>query len=337
MKKLFLYLIREGSESTLAGLTPTEWLLENNAKVPHRIVDSLEEVTPVRDSKYLAILYPSTPLMTAEILLDLVKEMGKRGIDGLEIGRGMIVETEAFRRDILPKRKAATPYALEITDAKSANEAERILYRKNAEKCVQNGAIIPDVTSVRIDALSLVEEGATVEPYTTIKRSVVKSGARIGSFSEIEDAEIGESAEISRSVVRESRIGSRATVGPFAYIRMGSVIGAGCRIGDFVEIKKSEIGEGTKAAHLAYIGDASVGASCNVGCGTVFANYDGRTKHRTTVGDNVFLGANTNLIAPVAVGEGAYIAAATTVTEEVPQGAFAIGRNRAIYKQKKRE
>ena len=337
MKKLFLYIVRGEAPLLLAGLTPVEWLVKNAGNLPLRLIDSEREISLPKDCEYLAILYPTTPLVTAEILSDLAKEMGKRGIEGLEIGKGKIITAAAFSRGFVPKRKASTPYALEITDAKSASEAERILYRKNAEKCVQNGAIIPDVANVRIDALSLVGEGSTVEPYTVIRRSVVKSGARIGSFSEIEDAEIGEGTEISRSVVRGSLIGKRVTVGPFAYIRAESVIGDGCRIGDFVEIKKSEIGEGTKAAHLAYVGDASVGAACNVGCGTVFANYDGRSKHRTTVGHSVFIGANTNLIAPVAVGDGAYIAAATNVTSDVPQGAFVIGRSRAQCKEKKRE
>ena len=336
MNKLFLYIVNDATVGvSLAGLTPVEWLIRGAGEIPYRVISAEEEATAAEGYRYMAILYPSTPLATADILLDLIKEMGKRGIEGLEIGRGKLLTVAAFYKGAFPKRRAAHAALTEITTPRGWSEAERILYRRIAEKSAQNGAIIPDVDNVRIDARTLLSEGAVVEPYTQIRGSVVGMGARIGCFSEIENAEIGAGAEISRSVVRDSVIEEGATVGPFAYIRMQSRIGAGCRVGDFVEIKKSALGAGTKAAHLAYVGDAKVGAHTNVGCGTVFANYDGKEKHGSVVGERVFLGANTNLVAPVTIGNDAYIAAATTVTEDVPEGALVIGRVRAQNKERK--
>lgn len=337
MKKLFLYIVRDDEkEASIAGLTPSEWLKRGVENLPRREIRRETDAETQEGYDYIAVFYPTTPLVTAAHLAELMKEMDKRGIAGLEIGRGKLLRAEAFQKGIVPKRRCSAPFARELSDSSSRREIEKALYRRNAEKCEQNGAIIPDLDSVKIDALSLVEEGAIIEPYCFVTRSRVRRGARIGCFSEVENAEIGEDAIVSRSVVKDSVIEERATIGPFAYIRQGCEIGAGCRIGDFVEVKASRLGAGTKAAHLAYIGDAAVGEKTNVGCGTVFANYDGKTKHRTTVGDAVFLGANTNLVAPVSVGDGAYIAAATTVTRDVPEGAFVIGRVRAEEKEKKR-
>ena len=337
MKKLFLYIVRgDEKDAPIAGMTPAEWLRHGVENLPFREIDKEADAEIQGSFDYIAVLYPTTPLVTASHLAELVKEMEKRGISGLEIGRGKLLRAEAFRRGIAPKRRCSAPFATELMSPSSRREIEKALYRRNAEKCAQNGAIVPDLDSVKIDALSLVEEGAIIEPYCVVTRSRVHRGARVGSFSEVENAEIGEEAILTRSVVKDSVIGARTTVGPFAYIRQGSEVGAGCRIGDFVEVKASRLGAGPKAAHLAYIGDAAVGEKTNVGCGTVFANYDGKTKHRTTVGDGVFLGANTNLVAPVSVGDGAYIAAATTVTRDVPEGAFVIGRVRAEEKEKKK-
>lgn len=128
----------------------------------------------------------------------------------------------------------------------------------------------------------------------------------------------------------ESNIGEETTVGPFAYIRPESNIGKHARIGDFVEIKKSTIGDNTKVSHLTYIGDAEVGSGCNFGCGTVVVNYDGKAKYKTIIGDNAFIGCNTNLVSPVKVNDNTYIAAGSTITNEVPENALAIARARQV-------
>ena len=206
---------------------------------------------------------------------------------------------------------------------------------ESAERFLAGGAVIPCPSLVKITGDCVIESGAVVEPFVSLDNAVVRKGAVVGSFSSVIASEISEGAEITQSRVVGSVIGKNAKIGPFAFIRMGSAIGDGCRIGDFVEVKASRVADGAKAAHLAYIGDADVGLRTNIGCGTVFANYDGKKKHRTTVGNDAFIGANVNLIAPVTVGDGAFIAAATTVTEDVSEGAFVIGRVRAEEKKGK--
>ena len=169
-------------------------------------------------------------------------------------------------------------------------------------------------------------------PCRLTGKTRIDSGAVIGSFSIIENSEIGENARIEQSKISRSRIGARCTVGPFSNIRDGSETGNDCRLGDFVEIKNSSLGNGCKAAHLAYIGDADLGERVNIGCGVVFANYDGRKKSRSTVGDRCFIGCNCNIIAPAHICDGAYIAAGTTLSGEIEENALVVGRSKLLVK-----
>lgn len=179
----------------------------------------------------------------------------------------------------------------------------------------------------------IVEEGALVMPFVIIKgKSVIKKGAVIESFSYLDNAVIEEGAHIRASRITDSTVGQNTTVGPNAHLREHSAVGKNCRVGNFVEMKKSSLGDFSKAAHLAYIGDAAVGKNCNVGCGVVFVNYDGKKKHKTTVGDNCFIGSNCNLIAPLKIEEGCYIACGTTLTCDLEKDDFAIGRAIAAIK-----
>jgi bifunctional UDP-N-acetylglucosamine pyrophosphorylase/glucosamine-1-phosphate N-acetyltransferase len=180
----------------------------------------------------------------------------------------------------------------------------------------------------------IIEEGVWIYPNTTITGdTVIKRGAIIGPNSEVVDSIIHEEAEIRHSIVLQSEVGKKTTVGPFAHLRNHAVIGDNNRIGNFVEVKKSTTGEGTKAAHLIYLGDATIGSNVNFGCGSVTVNYDGVNKHQTVIGDDVFVGCNVNLIAPIKVEDNVFIAAGSTVTEDIPKGAFAIARNKQINKE----
>lgn len=184
-----------------------------------------------------------------------------------------------------------------------------------------------------VDFTSVLEEGVIVERGARVRgNSVVKRDAVVGSGSEIVDSEIGAKTQVKCSFVFQSRIGDDCAVGPFAYLRPNTVVGDGCRIGDFVELKNAKIGAGSKASHLAYIGDAEVGERVNIGCGVVFVNYNGKTKSKTRVGDGAFIGSNCNLIAPVSVGDGAFLAAGTTLTRSLDDGDFCVGRSRETVK-----
>ncbi len=186
-----------------------------------------------------------------------------------------------------------------------------------------------------------VEAGVTLEPDATIEGGAVLRGAthvRRGAVVDVgcvlTDVDVGEDALVRPyTVAASSRIGARAQVGPFAHLRSDSDLGEEAHIGNFVETKKTRLGKGAKANHLAYLGDGVVGAGANVGAGTIFCNYDGFRKHTTTIGEGAFIGSDSQLVAPVTVGAGAYVATGTTVTQDVPADALAIGRTRQVNKE----
>lgn len=184
--------------------------------------------------------------------------------------------------------------------------------------------------------MAYIDEGVKIGKGTTIYPCVVLEGdvtigedCVIGQNTRIKDSVIGDGTTIQSSVILDSKVGNETTVGPFAYLRPGSDIGNKCRVGDFVEIKNSKLGDGAKASHLTYVGDSDVGEKVNLGCGVVFVNYDGSKKARSVVEDGAFIGCNVNLISPVNVGKGAYVAAGSTITEDVPDGALYVARARS--------
>ena len=160
----------------------------------------------------------------------------------------------------------------------------------------------------------------------------IDDGAIIGPNSIIVDSVICKDAQVLNSYVTNSFVGEKSTVGPFAHLRDNSEIGSNCRIGNFVEIKKSKIGNKSKASHLAYIGDSDIGYDCNFGCGAITVNYDGINKYKTIIGDNVFIGCNTNLVAPVTIHNNSFIACGSTITSDVPENTLAIARSRQLNK-----
>ena len=163
-------------------------------------------------------------------------------------------------------------------------------------------------------------------------KSEIKDDAVIGPNSIIVDSVIYEGAQVLNSYVTNSTIGAKTTIGPFAHLRDNTDIGSNCRIGNFVEIKKSKIGDKSKASHLAYIGDSDIGYDCNFGCGSITVNYDGVNKYKTIIGDNVFIGCNTNLVAPVTIHNNSFIACGSTITSDVPENTLAIARSRQLNK-----
>jgi bifunctional UDP-N-acetylglucosamine pyrophosphorylase/glucosamine-1-phosphate N-acetyltransferase len=179
-----------------------------------------------------------------------------------------------------------------------------------------------------------VEPGATLHPFVIVEgRSVVRAGAVVGPFVRLVDAEVGKDARVlDHCLLLSCVVEEGAQVGPFTHVRPESRIGAGARVGNFVELKKTRLGEGAKAPHLSYLGDAEIGPRANVGAGTITCNYDGVLKHRTTIGAGAFVGSDVTLVAPLTVGEGAFIAAGSTITADVPADALALGRARQVTK-----
>ncbi|NLP27742.1 MAG: bifunctional UDP-N-acetylglucosamine diphosphorylase/glucosamine-1-phosphate N-acetyltransferase GlmU [Clostridia bacterium] len=214
------------------------------------------------------------------------------------------------------------------------SQAEKIMRERINNKHMTNGVTIIDPSATYIDSDVEIEKDAFIYPGNVLQgNTVIKSGCVLYPNNRIEDSVIGQGTIVQASVILESTIGENTTVGPFAYIRPESVVGNNVRIGDFVEIKKSTIGDETKVSHLTYIGDAEVGNNCNFGCGTVVVNYDGQKKHKTKIGNNVFIGCNTNLVSPVELKDNSYTAAGSTITEEVPEGSLAIARAKQVNKE----
>lgn len=204
---------------------------------------------------------------------------------------------------------------------------ENILRARINRTHLDNGVTIIDPNSTYIGVDVKIGQDTIIYPNNVIEgKTVIGEDCVLYPNSRISDSIIANEVEIQSSVVLESTIGEGTTVGPFAYIRPESNIGNHVRVGDFVEIKKSNIGDNTKVSHLTYIGDAEVGTNCNFGCGTVVVNYDGKKKHKTIIGNNAFIGCNTNLVSPVEVKDNAYTAAGSTITKEVPEGALAVAR-----------
>lgn len=197
------------------------------------------------------------------------------------------------------------------------------------EKHKNNGVFFVDPENVLLSRDAVIGANTVIYPGVIIEgECIIGEGVILYPGTRLHNATIGNFCEIQQSIVLDSVIGEETTVGPFAYIRPESVIGSHVKIGDFVEVKKAIIGDGTKVSHLTYLGDAVIGSNVNFGCGTVIVNYNGKIKQQTIVEDNAFIGCNTNLVAPVRVGRNAYTAAGSTITEDVPSDALAISRPR---------
>ena len=221
-----------------------------------------------------------------------------------------------------------------INDRVQLNEAEKIMQKRINEYHMRNGVTMRNPESVYI------EDGVEIGNDTEICQNVtIKSGTKIGSDcvigsgSMLDRAVIHDSVDVLSSVILESEVDEGTHVGPFAYIRPNCHVGKEVKVGDFVELKNSNIDDGTKISHLTYIGDSDVGKRVNFGCGTVTCNYDGKNKYRTTIGDDCFVGCNTNFVSPINVGDGVYIAAGSTITEDIPENSLSIARARQVNKE----
>jgi bifunctional UDP-N-acetylglucosamine pyrophosphorylase / glucosamine-1-phosphate N-acetyltransferase len=238
----------------------------------------------------------------------------------LILREGGRVETELFEDSEL---------FLGVNDRWQLAEAEGSLRRRILRRHALNGVSLGDPGSIIIGPDVVVGPDTRIEACTELRgRTVIGSGCRIGPYTRIEDSKIADGCNVMYSVVIESEMREGAKCGPFAHLRPGTVLSEKVRVGNFVEVKNSHLEPGVAANHLAYIGDASVGARTNIGAGTITCNYDGFQKHRTQIGIDAFIGSNSTLVAPVTIGDGALIAAGSVVTRDVPADALGMGRSR---------
>ncbi|CAM5778124.1 bifunctional UDP-N-acetylglucosamine diphosphorylase/glucosamine-1-phosphate N-acetyltransferase GlmU [Brevibacillus borstelensis] len=220
-----------------------------------------------------------------------------------------------------------------VNDRAQLSEAEAYMRKRIAVRHMKNGVSIIDPLSTYIEADVTIGSDTILQPGTYLRRgTTIGSDCVIGPQADLSNTKVANGVTISYSVLVDAKVDEQATVGPFAYVRPGTEIGPQTKIGDFVELKNAKIGKGTKIPHLSYVGDAEIGEGVNIGCGTITVNYDGAVKHKTVVQDGSFIGCNTNLVAPVTVGKNAYVAAGSTINQDVPDDALAIARERQVNK-----
>ena len=239
-------------------------------------------------------------------------------IVGLYVEKGLLVRAVTVKD---PGEVAGINDRLQLAGAEHA-----IRYRV-LEDLMLSGVTVIDPASTFVDRGVQIGPDTVIYPYTMIEgNTVVGEDCSVGPGTRLVDARVGDDVNIQNSIVLDSSIGDGSSIGPFAYLRPGTVVGKAVKVGDFVEIKKSQIGDGSKVPHLSYLGDAVVGEKVNVGAGTITCNYDGQKKWPTHIGDGAFIGSNTNLVAPVRIGAGAVVGAGSTITKDVPEGALGVER-----------
>lgn len=283
------------------------------------------EATAIFDCEGRASVY----VFESQILSQKLKEL-----DILNLSRDVL-------KQIFQSVKVKNKYTSEdksqlviVDDRIALSVATSEIKVKILREIMLSGVTIVDPASTYIDFGVQIGEDTIIMPNTIIQGdTAIGEDCIIGPNSRICSCKIGNNVEVANSVANDSSVGDDTHIGPFAYIRPGSVVGSHVKIGDFVEVKKSVIGDKTKISHLTYVGDAEVGSNVNIGCGVVFVNYDGKNKNKTVVGDNSFIGCNVNLVSPVVVNKDAYIAAGSTITDEVPENSLAIARERQVIKQ----
>jgi bifunctional UDP-N-acetylglucosamine pyrophosphorylase/glucosamine-1-phosphate N-acetyltransferase len=238
-----------------------------------------------------------------------------------QVGKVMAVDVEDYQE------------ILGINDRLQLATATEIFQKRVKEKWLMAGVTLIDPSSITIDETVELHPDVIIEPQTHLRgNTVIQTGSRIGPGSLIENSQLGENVTVQYSVVTDSSVATGSKIGPYAHLRGHTQVGANCRIGNFVELKNTQLGDRTNVAHLSYLGDATAGTQVNIGAGTITANYDGVKKHRTKIGDRTKTGSNSVLVAPITLGNDVYIAAGSTVTEDVPDDALVIARSRQVVK-----
>lgn len=283
-----------------------------------------------------------TYVVSADFLFSALEEVQPRNAQGEYYLTDIVAMAVAQRRRVSAVRLRSPEEGLGVNTRAQLAEAERIIRCRIRDRWLNEGVTMIDPDSVWIDADVSIGQDTILHPYVTIEgKTDIGEDCVIRSHSRLVDCQVGNRVEIlDHCVLRESLVEDDVVIGPFAHLRPGVLVRRKARIGNFVEMKKTELGEESKANHLSYLGDAKIGKGVNIGAGTITCNYDGLRKHQTTIGDRVFIGSDSQLVAPVSVGDGAVIAAGTTVTKDVPPDALAIARmpqdNRAGWAMKRR-
>ncbi len=325
-----------GAKATILTAEPEDAtgygrIIRNDEGNVERIVehkDASEEERRVKE------INTGTYCFDNKVLFDLLKEVDNDNVQG-EYYLPDVIELLKKQGEVVTAYQ--TPdfdETLGVNDRVALSKAETIMKKRINEQHMRNGVTIIDPANTYISPAAEIGRDTVLQPGTVINgNTVIGEDCEIGPNTEITDCAIGDETVIRQSAAYDSKIGSRVNIGPFAHIRPASDIGDEVKIGNFVEVKKASFGKGSKASHLSYIGDAKVGEDVNIGCGSITVNYDGKNKHLTVIEDGAFIGCNSNLVAPVTVGENAFVAAGSTITKDVPGKALSIARARQTNKE----
>lgn len=297
-----------------------------------KFVKIVEEKEATLDEKMIRLVNSGTYCFNIEVLFDYLKRLTQRSNGEFYLTDIFeLLINEGKRVNLIIEDDETCMYG--INDFYELNRACNAIKRKINTKHCLNGVNIQDLESTYIGKDVIICNGVTILPNTYLYgKTIINEGAIIGPNTQINNTIIGKKSIVNTSLIDSCIIDDNCQIGPFANLKNGSHIHDNVVIGDFVEVKKSEIGNNTKAKHHAYIGDAKIGSKVNVGCGVIFANYDGSKKHLTLVKDNVFIGSNVTLVAPLVIEENSYVAAGSTITDDIPQNTLAIARQRQLNK-----
>ncbi|RXJ00931.1 bifunctional UDP-N-acetylglucosamine diphosphorylase/glucosamine-1-phosphate N-acetyltransferase GlmU [Anaerobacillus alkaliphilus] len=306
-------------------------IVRNDQGLVQRIVEHKDATI---EERKITEINTGTYCFDNQALFAALKHVGNKNVQG-EYYLPDVIEILKSNDELIAAYQTANfDETLGVNDRVALASAETIMKKRINEAHMRNGVTIIDPSNTYIGADVLIGMDTIIKPGTILTgKSFIGESCIIGPNTEIIDSAVGNNTSIKQSVVSSSEIGDDVAVGPFAHIRPHSCIGDEAKIGNFVEVKKSTFGKGSKASHLSYIGDAIIGNDVNLGCGSITVNYDGKNKHLTKVEDGAFVGCNSNLIAPVTIGKNSYVAAGSTITDDVPENALAIARARQTVKE----
>lgn len=306
-------------------------IIRNGKQEVERIV---EEKDATEDQKTIQEVNTGIFVFNSKILFELLGEVGNNNSQGeyylpdvlkLIIKNGLSLGAQTMDD---PNEMAG------INDRIKLCEAQKILQKRVNEYWMLEGVTIIDPSTTYIGTNARIGLDTIIYPMTHIEgNTIIGKTCIIGPNTKLVNSEVSNNSEITQSTVIESIIGESSTVGPYSYIRPNTKIGRNVRVGNFVELKNTTMGHNSKAAHLAYLGDAQVGEDVNIGCGTITVNYDGKNKHKTVIEANVFVGSNSNLVAPVTLKKGSFVAAGSTITDDIPENSLAIARCKQTIKE----
>ncbi len=298
-----------------------------------RIQGIVEEAEASSREKEIQEINTGTYCIEAQVLKKFLPQLKPSPNKGEYYLTDVITLMSAQGHKVIPSLLEDHRESMGVNTLAELYEAEKIMRQKINHALMDSGVRIVDPSTTYIDKGVKIGPDSIIYPHTYIEgNSILGEYNFIGPSSHLQEVKTGRSVCIRQSVVEDSTIGDYSTVGPFAYLRPGSYLEREVKVGDFVEIKNSTLGERTKVPHLSYVGDAEVGAEVNFGAGSIIVNYDGRKKHRTVVERGAFIGCNSNLIAPIRIGEGAYVGAGSTVSSDVPAEALALERSSQVNK-----